>query len=111
MIRIARELSHDLKEMGIHLWMIPLAALAFIVMTYFVQAGLDAAGNQNIITLPMLEALIPTLGGYGALMLMQCLLDTVGGPSRKSIEMLKYNAIVIGVFSWGLGQVWLRPPR
>lgn len=219
MRRITRELVHDLKEMGIHLWMIPLAALAFIVMTYFVQAGLDAAGKQNIITLPMLEALIPSLGGYGALMLMQGLLDTeggelvftyprtrlywglirqfrffilyaflivaicicvtsimridfaptfyltlaqsfavmavsflgitaanrvsiglvvlvafvgiqimigrefeilnwiyavsggIGGPSRKSIEILKYNAIVIGIFSWFMGQVWLRPPR
>ncbi|MDW7657161.1 MAG: hypothetical protein SCM11_08305 [Bacillota bacterium] len=219
MRRVTRELVHDLKEMGIHLWMIPLVALAFIVMTYIVQAGLDAAGKQNIITLPMLEALIPSLGGYGALMLMQGLLDTeggelvftyprtrlywglirqfrffilyafliaavcicvtsimridfaptfyltlaqsfavmavsflgitaanrvsiglvalvafvgiqimigrefeilnwiytvsggIGGPSVKSNAMLIFNAIIIGIFGWGLGQVWLRPPR
>jgi hypothetical protein len=79
MRRIVREVAHDLKEPGIHIWMIPLVALTFIVMTYFVQKSLDAAGRQNLLTLPLLEALVPSLGGYGALMLMQGLLDTEGG--------------------------------
>ena len=47
MRRITRELIHDLKEMGIHLWMIPLAAFAFIAMTYLVQIALDAAGKRR----------------------------------------------------------------
>lgn len=79
MRRFFREVAHDLKEPGIHMWMIPLVALAFLAMTFFVQKSFDIAGKQNILTLPMLEALVPTLGGYGALMLMQGLLDTEGG--------------------------------
>jgi hypothetical protein len=79
MKRVFREVVYDLKEAGIHIWMIPLISLAFIIMTYFVQKSLDIAGEQNMMTLPMLEALIPSLGGYGALMLMQGLLDTEGG--------------------------------
>ena len=79
MKQIVREVVHDLKEAGVHMWMIPLVALAFLTMTYFVQANLDNSGKQNVLTLPMLEALIPSLGGYGSLMLMQGLLDTEGG--------------------------------
>lgn len=79
MTRVVRELIHDLKEAGIHVWIIPLVAVAFLLMTYFVQKSLDSIGRQNTLTLPMLEALIPSLGGYGALVLMQGLLDTEGG--------------------------------
>lgn len=79
MRRIFRETAYDLKEPGIHIWMIPLVALVFIVMTVIVQKALDAADSPNALTLPLLEALIPSLGGYGALMLMQGLLDTEGG--------------------------------
>lgn len=79
MRRIFREVVYDLKEPGVHIWMIPLVALAFIVMTIIVQNALDAAGRTNALTLPLLEILIPSLGGYGSLMLMQGLLDTEGG--------------------------------
>ena len=77
--RIYRELIYDLKEPGINIWMIPMVALTFIIMTFLVQKALDFAGKENILTLPMLGALIPTLGGYGALMLMQGLFETEGG--------------------------------
>jgi len=79
MRRVVREIAHDLKEPGIHMWIIPLVAFAFLVMTFFVQKSVDMAGKQNMLTLPLLEILIPSLGGYGALMLMQGLLDTEGG--------------------------------
>ena len=77
--RIYRELIYDLKEPGINIWMIPMVALTFIIMTFLVQKALDFAGKENVLTLPMLGALIPTLGGYGALMLMQGLFETEGG--------------------------------
>lgn len=77
--RIYREWVYDLKEPGIHMWMIPLVSLAFVVMTFFVQKALDISGRPNFLTFPMLEALVPSLGGYGALMLMQGLFDTEGG--------------------------------
>lgn len=77
--RIYREWVYDLKEPGIHIWMIPLVSLAFVVMTFFVQRALDISGKHNFLTFPMLEALIPSLGGYGTIMLMQNLFDTEGG--------------------------------
>jgi len=77
--RVVWEVALDLKEAGFHMLMIPLVALVFLAMTYFVQTNLDIAGKQNVLTLPMLEALIPSLGGYGTLMLMQGLLDIEGG--------------------------------
>ena len=79
MKRFFRELVYDIKEPGIHIRIIPLVALAFIMMTYIVQKTLDSKGIQNVLTLPLLEVLIPSMGGYGALMLMQGLLDTEGG--------------------------------
>ena len=79
MRRFVQELAYDLKEPGIHMGMIPLAALAFIVTMIIVQKALDAAGATNVVALPLLEILIPSLGGYGAIMLMQGLLDTEGG--------------------------------
>ena len=79
MRRFIREFAYDLKEPGIHMVMIPMAALAFIVTMIIVQKALDAAGATNAVALPLLEILIPSLGGYGAIMLMQGLLDTEGG--------------------------------
>jgi hypothetical protein len=79
MKRIIREVKQDLKDMGIHMWIIPLVSLAFLGMTFVLQRRLDATGTENLLTLAMLEALIPSLGGYGSLMLMQGLFDTEGG--------------------------------
>jgi hypothetical protein len=79
MRRIFREVAYDLKEPGVHVWIIPIFAFAFLVMTFIVQKNLDIARMQNVLTLPLLEVLIPSLGGYGTLMLMQGLLDTEGG--------------------------------
>ena len=76
MRRFFRELRFDLKEPGINIRMIPLAAGLFLIMTYIVQSNLE---QNNLITLSLLETLIPFLGGYGAMMLMQGLLDTEGG--------------------------------
>ncbi|MEA4831219.1 MAG: hypothetical protein VB118_01215 [Oscillospiraceae bacterium] len=75
MRRIYRETAYDLKEPGVHIWIIPLTALAFIVLTYFLQKNM----NIDVLTLSLLEVLIPSLGGYGTIMLMQGLLDTEGG--------------------------------
>lgn len=215
MRRVIREATHDLREAGIHIGMIPLFAFAFLVITYFVQKNLDIAEKQNVLTLPMLEALMPSLGGYGTIMLMQGVLDTEGselvftyprtrlywglirqfrffilyalliavvcksvtgmmridfapiftltlaqsftvmavsflgvtlakkvsigliilvafvgvqimigrdwgflnwiyviaetGPSQAQLDAILYNSLCIGIFGWGLGQVWLRP--
>lgn len=79
MRRFFRELKFDLCEPGIHMWLIPLFAFIFVIMTYIVQHNLDAMGQYNLITLPLFEILIPSLGGYGSIMLMQGLLDTEGG--------------------------------
>ncbi len=79
MKRFFRELVYDIKEPGIHIWILPLVSLAFIMTTYIIQKALDSNLTQNILTLPLLELLIPSMGGYGALMLMQGILDTEGG--------------------------------
>ena len=79
MRRILREIAYDLREPGIHISMLPIAAATFVLLAVFVQEHLTQAGRINIVTLPMLETLIPTLGGYGALMLMQGLTDKDGG--------------------------------
>ena len=74
-----RELSYDLREPGIHLWMIPCAAMLFLSLSYWIQTTLDASGHVNAITLSSMEIIIPSIGGYGSMMLMQGLLDTEGG--------------------------------
>lgn len=68
--RILRELRHDLKEPGLNILALPVVSLLFLLLTCAVQ-------NQTV-TLAMLEVLIPFLGGYASLMLMQGLLDTEG---------------------------------
>ena len=79
MKRIVREVKQDFMDMGVHMWIIPLVSLVFLGMTFVLQRTLDTTGTENLLTLPMLEALIPSLGGYGSLMLMQGLFDTEGG--------------------------------
>ncbi|NLG58254.1 MAG: hypothetical protein GX540_07570 [Clostridiales bacterium] len=79
MKRLLREIAYDLREPGFHLWIILPAALLFLLVAQLIQQALDASGRINVLTLALLEALIPTLGGYGAVMLMQGLLDTEGG--------------------------------
>jgi hypothetical protein len=79
MKRMLREAAYDLKEPGIHIWIIPVISFVFLLFTFYVQQSLDIAGRQNVLTIPLLEVLMPSIGGYGALMLMQGLLDTEGG--------------------------------
>lgn len=79
MKKLFRELMYDLKEPGFHLWMIPPMAIVFLMLACLIQQALDVRGQMNILTLALLEAFIPSLGGYGAIMLMQGLLDTEGG--------------------------------
>jgi membrane protein YdbS with pleckstrin-like domain len=31
------------------------------------------------------------------------------GPSQAQLGTILYHSLVIGIFGWGLGQVWLRP--
>lgn len=73
--RILRELRHDLKEPGLNILALPIVSLLFLLLTCVVQ---DRLGDNNTVTLAMLEVLIPFLGGYASLMLMQGLLDTEG---------------------------------
>lgn len=68
--RILRELRHDLKEPGLNILALPIVSLLFLLLTCVVQ--------DQTVTLAMLEVLIPFLGGYASLMLMQGLLDTEG---------------------------------
>lgn len=68
--RILRELRHDLKEPGLNILALPVVSLLFLLLAYVVQ--------DREVTLAMLEVLIPFLGGYASLMLMQGLLDTEG---------------------------------
>lgn len=75
MKRIARELWYDLREPGINIWMLPALSAAFVLLSWYMQRLL---GDNNTVTPAMLEMLIPFLGGYGSLMLMQGLLDTEG---------------------------------
>ena len=75
MKRIMRELLYDLKEPGINIWMLPVLSAAFVLLSWYMQRLL---GDNNTVTPAMLEMLIPFLGGYGSLMLMQGLLDTEG---------------------------------
>lgn len=70
MKRILRELRHDLKEPGLNILALPIVSLLFLLLTCVVQ--------DQTVTLAMLEVLIPFLGGYASLMLMQGLLDTEG---------------------------------
>lgn len=79
MKRFFRELSYDIREPGIHIRMIPAVMALFLALSYWVQSILDASGRMNLLTLSSLEIVIPSLGGYGAIMLMQGLLDTEGG--------------------------------
>ena len=81
MKRIARELWYDLREPGINIWMLPAISAAFVLLSWYTQRLL---GDNNTVTPAMLETLIPFLGGYGSLMLMQGLLDTEGGEIQFS---------------------------
>ena len=78
MKRLIREFLHDLREIKLHLLSVIGIALLFVVVSFFVQRNLDQQGLPNLITLPALEALIPSMGAYGALMLMHSTLDTEG---------------------------------
>lgn len=73
--RILRELRHDLKEPGLNILALPIVSLLFLPLTCAVQ---DRLGDNNRVTPAILEVLIPFLGGYASLMLMQGLLDTEG---------------------------------
>ena len=75
MKRIMRELWFDLREPGLNIWMLPGLSAIFLFVSWWIQKTL----SYKEITLTMLEMLIPFLGGYGSLMLMQGLFDTEGG--------------------------------
>ena len=76
MKRILRELRHDLREPGLNITALPVVSILFLLLSCVVQAQLQ---QNNTVTLGLLEVLIPFLGGYASLMLMQGLLDTEGG--------------------------------
>lgn len=75
MKRYCRELFLDLKEPGINIWMIPFVSIGFVICSYYLQSRL---GANNTITLALLEVLLPFLGGYASIMIMQSVVDTEG---------------------------------
>lgn len=79
MKRLIREMLHDITEARTHIWIVLLAMIGFVVQTFILQMIVDDMSKINLITLQLLEIIIPSLGGYAALMLMQGLLDTEGG--------------------------------
>lgn len=75
MRRWTKELLFDLREPGINILILPIISAVFVVGTCLLQAEL---GNNNTMTLAMLEIVIPFMGGYASIMIMQGLLDTEG---------------------------------
>lgn len=75
MKRWLKELVFDLREPGINIWILPIISIIFIVGSCLLQEKL---GNNNTMTLAMLEIIIPLIGGYASIMIMQGLLDTEG---------------------------------
>lgn len=75
MKRFCKELVLDLKEPGINIWMIPIVSIVFLISTDYLQNRL---GINNLITLSLLEILLPFLGGYASIMIMQSIVDTDG---------------------------------
>ena len=75
MRRWTKELLFDLREPGINIWILPIISAVFVVGTCLLQVEL---GNNNTMTLAMLEIVIPFMGGYASIMIMQGLLDTEG---------------------------------
>jgi hypothetical protein len=79
MRRLVREIGYDLREPGVHMIIIPSILLQYIFSTVAVQTRLYHADMNNVITLVIMELLIPFLGGYAAIMLMQGIFDPEGG--------------------------------
>lgn len=75
MKRWFRELSFDLREPGINIWSMPIFSAFFIVGSILIQSEL---GVNNTVTLSVMEIMIPFMGGYASIMIMQGLLDTEG---------------------------------
>lgn len=80
MKRFFKELLYDLKEPGINIWILPVAAVIFVMLSYILKNVIpNQFYDENMVILSALEFLIPLMGGYGALMLMQGIFDTEGG--------------------------------
>ncbi len=75
MKRYFRELALDLTEPGVNIGMIPFVAFCFLIFSYYLQNKL---ATNNTITLSLLEVLVPFLGGYASIMIMQSVVDTEG---------------------------------
>ena len=75
MKRWLRELSFDLREPGIKIWIIPLISSFFVIGSWLIQSLL---GVDNTVTLSVMEIMIPFVGRYASIMIMQGLLDTEG---------------------------------
>lgn len=75
MKRWLRELFFDLREPGINIWIIPIVSVCFVICSLLLQSHL---GVNNTVTLSVMEIMIPFMGGYASIMIMQGLLDTEG---------------------------------
>ena len=73
MKRWLRELSFDLREPEIKIWIIPLISSFFVIGSWLIQSLL---GVNNTVTLSVMEIMIPFVGRYASIMIMQGLLDT-----------------------------------
>lgn len=71
-------MKYDLKNMGIHFWFVvtsfPAAALIFLIL----KSAISSPIQMQSIAFQLVQLIVPTVAGYGAVMLMQSVFDTEG---------------------------------
>lgn len=78
-MRAFRELFYDLKEMGINFAVVMSGCAVSLFLLILLYYTIGTSERLNITALPLIQLLIPASGGYGAVILMQGILDTDGG--------------------------------
>ena len=91
-MRILRETIYDYKAMGLHAVIIFIGP--FVYLAAFVIAVLISQTGMQAVMLNIFEIVIPMVGGYGAVMLMQELLDVDGG---EILLTYHHNTIYWGI--------------
>ncbi len=71
-------MKYDLKNMGIHFWFVvtsfPTVALIFLIL----KSAISSPIQMQSIAFQLVQLIVPTVAGYGAVMLMQSVFDTEG---------------------------------
>jgi len=76
--RIFEELKHDLREMGANTLLVFGGCLVVVLLLHFLTAYIRKAGMTDSVSFQLVQLIIPFLGGYGSVMLMQSIMDTEG---------------------------------